>query len=198
MRHRLASPLGLLTAVLVFSGVFALSGRLLLAVPLGAAAAIGVYLMVDDRTPREVEDDTYVDDANQKVADALRRVTAIKRHSRDVTDPGARSALAGACRYVPELFDRVRATAPNSLYSTASQLGGHLASLEGVVTRYLDIQRRPDLYGDPETLKRGGEQAFERFAEFALDSVRLVNQGDIAQYQANLDTVAPPKLPELG
>jgi hypothetical protein len=198
MRHRLASPVGLATAVAVFFGVFVLSGSLVVAVPLAAAAALGVYLMVDDRTPREVADDEYVDDANHKVADALRVIDEIRGYAPGVASAEARASLTAACRYVPELFERIRITAPNSLYSTASQVGGHLDSLRGVLTRYLDIQRRPELYSDPAGLQRGGEAAFARFAEFALDSVRLVNQGDLARYQANLDTVAPPKLPELG
>lgn len=51
MRHRLASPLGLVTAVGTFFGGFALTGSLMWAVPLAVATALGVYLMVDDRTP---------------------------------------------------------------------------------------------------------------------------------------------------
>jgi hypothetical protein len=98
---------------------------------------------------------------------------------------------------VPELLDRVRANSPNSLYSSASHIGGHLASLTGAVRQYLDIQRKPALYAEPAALLRSGEEAFRRFTEFAFDSVRLVNQGDIAAYRANLETVAPPKLPEL-
>lgn len=143
-------------------------------------------------------DDEYVEDANRKVSEALRLVAKIRNASDQITSERARSELAAACGYVAELFERIRVTAPNSLYSTASQIGAHLASLDEVVTRYVDIQSRPELYGDPEGLKRGGELAFERFAEFSLDSVRLVNQGDLARYQANLDTVAPPRLPELG
>src|SRR5262249_17778631 len=99
---------------------------------------------------------------------------------------------------VPELFARTRATAPDSLYSTASQLGAHLESLRGVVVQYLDIQRKPAFYTDPDGLRRSGEEAIRRFAEFAQENVRLVNQGDIARYRANLETVAPPALPALG
>jgi hypothetical protein len=198
LRHKLAAPAALAAAVLVFLAVFVLTRSLLWPPLLAVVAAIGVYLMVDDRSPLQVRSDSYLDEANHKVADALRLVDSVKRLSRDVRAPAARAALDSACRYVPELFDRVRQTSPNSLYSTASQLGGHLSSLEGAVKQYLDVQRNPVLYSNAEALKTSGEQAFQRFADFALDSVRLVNQGDIAQYQANLETVAPPKLPELG
>lgn len=197
MRHRFAAPVGLVTAVVVFVVVFAITRSLLWPPLLALVAAFGVYLMLDDRSKQKVASDDYDADAREKVKDALARVRRIGELSRSVADPAARAALDQAGTHVTELFERVRAKAPNSLYSTASQIGGHLASLEGVVTQYLDISAKPALYRDPAALMRGGEQAFARFAEFTLESVRLVNQGDIAQYQANLETVAPPELPSL-
>jgi hypothetical protein len=199
VRHKLAAPAGLGTAVVVFFGIFVLTGYNLWLPPLLALpAALGVYFMVDDRTPAQVDGDTYVEDAERKVEAALRVVHDVRRLSREVTAPAARAALEGACRYVPELFERVRAKSPDSLYSTASQIGGHLESLHGAVRQYLDVQRNPMLYRDAGALRTSGEQAFQRFADFALESVRLVNQGEIVRYRANLETVAPPKLPELG
>ncbi|MDW5328425.1 hypothetical protein [Plantactinospora sp. KLBMP9567] len=198
MRGRLAAPVALGTAVAVFGGMFVLTDSFLWAPLLAIAAAVGVYLMIDDRSPAQALGDDYVDEARAKVGEALSILRGIERLNSEVQAPTARAALESACRYVPELFDRVQAKSPNSLYSTASQIAGHLSSLDGAVRQYLDIQREPVLYTDPEALKRSGELAFERFAAFALDSVRLVNQGEIAQYRANLDTVAPPKLPEWG
>lgn len=198
MRRRLAAPVALVAAVVVFAAVFALTSSLLWAPILAVVAAIGVYLMLDDRTQAQASSDDYADEAREKVEEALKVIRGIERLARDVRAPNARKALEAACHYVPELFERVRAKSPNSLYSTASQIGGHLRSLDGAVRQYLDIQRQPVLYGDPEALKHSGELAFQRFADFALDSVRLINQGDLAQYKANLDTVAPPDLPQLG
>jgi hypothetical protein len=198
VRHKLAAPVALAAAVAVFFGVFLATESLLWSPLLAAVAAIGVYLMVDDRSSAKVDSDNYADEADRKVGEALRTVREVRRLARDVPAPAARAALESACQYVPELFDRVKARSPNSLYSTASQIGGHLTSLEGAVKQYLDIQRNPVLYTNPESLRQSGELAFQRFAGFVIDSVRLVNQGDIAQYNANLETVAPPKLPELG
>jgi hypothetical protein len=198
MRRRLAAPVSLVAAAVVFAAVFAITRSLLWAPILAIAAAIGVYFMLDDRTPLQAQSEDYAEEARAKVDEALKVVRGIERLSRDVQAPTARGALESACHYVPELFDRVQAKSPNSLYSTASQIGGHLRSLDGAVRQYLDIQRKPVLYTDPEALKSSGELAFQRFADFALESVRLINQGDLAQYKANLETVAPPKLPELG
>ena len=198
MRRRLATPVSLVVAVLVFAGVFAFTRSLLWAPLLALAAAVGVYFMLDDRTPLQAQSEDYAEEARDKVDEALKVVRGIERLSKDVQAPAARAALESACHVVPELFERVEAKSPNSLYSTASQIGGHLRSLDGAVRQYLDIQRKPVLYTDPEALKHSGEQAFQRFADFALESVRLINQGDTAQYKANLETVAPPKMPELG
>jgi hypothetical protein len=198
VRRKLAAPAALVSAVGVFAMVFLATRSLLWAPILAVVAALGVYLMVDDRTPVQVTQDDYAEDAEQKVADALDIVKEIRKLAKEVASPTARAALQSACEYVPELFARTKATSPDSLYSTASQLGAHLASLRGVVTQYVDIQRKPVFYREPEALRQGGEEAFRRFAEFALDNLHLVNQGDIATYRANLETVAPPRLPDLG
>jgi hypothetical protein len=198
VRARLATPLALLSAVAVFVGVFVVTGSLLWSPVIAAAGALGVYLMLDARTVRQVLSDDYADDAEHKMAEALQLVRELRKLSRDVTSPAARGSLESACQYVPELLNRVKANSPNSLYSSASQIGGHLSSLLGAVRQYLDIQRKPHLYANPEALKASGEEAFRRFTAFAFDSVQLVNQGDMATYRANLETVAPPRLPELG
>jgi hypothetical protein len=197
LRAKLATSVALVSAVAIFAGVFLLTGSLLWSPLVAAVGALGVYLMADARTTRQVESDTYAEDAERKVDEVLAQVREVRKLSRDVTSPGARSSLESACQYVPELLDRVRANSPNSLYSSASQIGAHVASLAGVVRQYLDIQRKPSFYRDPDALKLSGDDAFRRFTEFAFESVQLVNQGDIATYRANLETVAPPRLPDL-
>lgn len=197
MRGRIAAGVALVTAVAVFAGVFAVTRSLLWSPILAGAAALGLYLMVDSRRPNEVSDDEYEADADRKVEEALRAIREIRKQIKSVQSPSARNLLQQSCDYVPELLDRVKKRSPNSLYSSASQMSAHVTSLAGVVTQYLDIQRNPTFYTNPAALMHGGETAFQRFAEFTVDSLRLVNSGDIAQYQANLETVAPPKLPSI-
>jgi hypothetical protein len=197
MRARIAAGGALVATVVAFVITFLVTGSLLWTVPLSAAVGLGVYLMADGRSRTQVALDTYTDDADRKAAEALRTLAEVRKLSREVRTPAARGSLEAADQYVTELLDRVRASSPDSLYSTASTLGAHLQSLLGVVRQYLDIQRKPALYKQPEQLQSSGEEAFRRFAEFAFDSIQLVNQGDLASYRANLATVAPPKLPEL-
>jgi hypothetical protein len=198
MIRRVAAPLALLVAVGSFAGLFAVTRSLLWSSLLAAVAAIGVYLMLDSRTAAQVRDDEYDDDAGRKADEVRQAVKELRKLSRDVASPSVKHSLQQSAEYVPELLDRIQATSPNSLFSSASQLGAHVQSLLGVVRQYLDIQRNPAFYDDPAALLAGGEQAVQRFTEFTIDSLRLVNQGDLAQYQANLQTVAPPKLPQLG
>jgi hypothetical protein len=197
MRGKLAAPVALVAAVAAFTGIFLISGSLLWSPIVAIVAALGLYLMIDDRSHVEVADDTYAEDAQRKTDEVLKLVKEIGRLAKDVRSPSARGSLESACRLVPELLNRVKANSPNGLFSSASQLGAHLSSLHGVLTQYLEIQRAPDFYKNPAALQASGELAFLRFSEFAFDSVQLVGQGEIAQYRANLETVAPPKLPQL-
>jgi hypothetical protein len=196
-RAALATWLALAAAVVLYLVLYLLTSSWLWSALLAAIGSIGLYLMLDARTKAQVDSDTYADDAEEKTREVLKVVKEIRDLSRQITAPAARGSLESACASVSELLERVKVHSPDSLYSSASQIGAHLASLHGVVTQYLDIQRKPTFYKDPKTLMAAGDEAFRRFSEFALESVHLVNAGDLATYRANLETVAPPKLPEL-
>jgi hypothetical protein len=198
MRAKAATPLALVIAVGVFIGLFVFTHSFIWSPLLALVAAFGVYFMLDDRTPAQVADGDYAEDANDKADEVLRIVKQLKGLLIQVRSPSVQYSLQQACDAVPELLGRIRKTAPNTLYSSASALYGHLVSLSGVVEQYVDIQNKPTFYRDPQALMQGGELAIARFTEFTIESVRLVNQGELAQYQANLETVAPPQLPELG
>jgi hypothetical protein len=197
MRGRIATPLALVAAIAIFAGAFVLTRSLLWSPLLAAVGAVGLYLMIDSRRPHEVSDDEYEEDAERKVDDVLRIVKEIRKSAEGVISLPVRQTLQQSCDYVPELLNRVRTGSPSTLFSSASQLGAHLTSLAGALKQYLDIQRNPAFYTDAPALMAGGEAAFGRFAEFTVESLKLVNAGDLAQYQANLATVAPPKLPQL-
>src|ERR1700704_5311134 len=100
MRRRLAAPVALAAAVAVFAGVFVVTNSLLWAPLLAIAAAFGVYLMLDDRSPLRAQSDNYADEARAKVEEALKITRGIERLSRDVQAPATRNALELACRVV--------------------------------------------------------------------------------------------------
>lgn len=202
-RKKIATPVALLSAVVVFVAFFLLlpgAGPLLqVGVPaaLAAVAATGVAVMLG-RTPAEITDDAYASDADGVARKAQATMDAVTRAARDIGSAAVRDDVAQIAKQVPELLRRTRAEAPNSLYSSASALDGHLTSLLGVVTQYADLERNPEFYANAPQLTHEGREAVRRFRDFTLESIRLINAGGIAEYRANLDTVAPPAIPDFG
>lgn len=202
MIRRHASTVALLSAALIYAVLFLLLGgadmwvQLLAPAVFAALGAIGVKLMLS-RDQREIADHTYWEDARalaNSVRSDMGRVHALIP---SVPDHQVQGALARACRTVPELLDRVAEDQPTSLYSSASKLQGHVSSLKGVVEAYLDLYANPDYYKDAPALAAQGKAAIMRFDEFTIETMQLLTQGDMAEYQANLDTVAPPAIPKL-
>ncbi len=203
MIRRLATPIALVAAIVVYLIFFTLLGgagvlvRVLVPAALAAGASFGVFVMTG-RTKAQLQADNYQDEAQLKVREVHRTLQQIKQEAKSIRNPKVRAAIDHASVTVRELLARIEQTQPSSLYSSAARLGGHVHSLLGVVDRYADIEARPQYYNDSAGLLAQGHRAIVRFDEFALESIRLVNQGDMAEYQANLDTVAPPEIPQLG
>ncbi|MEL4358652.1 MULTISPECIES: 5-bromo-4-chloroindolyl phosphate hydrolysis family protein [unclassified Luteococcus] len=199
-KHSTLVALGM--AAVVFLAMFALLAdatdaiRLLGPAVLAVMAAGGTKLMLL-RSAAEITDEAYRDDARGQLEACEDLVERIRQHARQVQSRSLRNEVERMAQVVPELLRRVQRTSPTSLYSSSSQLRGHLESLDGVVSTFADIERNPAFYDQPEAQLVAGEQAVRRFVEFATDNIKLVNQGDLAAYQANLETVAPPKMPTL-
>lgn len=170
--------------------------RLAISTGLAIATAVGVSLVMW-RSPAQISDDSYNDDAEDKVRSCRRIVDEISSQGRSLHSASMKSLVQQISKVVPDLLDRVKRASPSSLYSSASQLEGHLRSLSGVVSTYCDVEEHPSYYKQPDEVLLEGEQATRRFLDFAVDSIRLINQGDLAEYRANLATVAPPEMPVL-
>ncbi|MEL4505179.1 5-bromo-4-chloroindolyl phosphate hydrolysis family protein [Luteococcus sp. H138] len=192
----------LLVAALVFVAMFALLAdatdliRLFGPAVLAVMAAGGTKLMLQ-RSAAQISDEAYRDDAKGQMRACLDLVAQIRENASRARSNSLRNQVERMAQVVPELLRRVERTSPTSLYSSASQLRTHLESLDGVVRTFGDIEKNPAFYDRPQEQLVAGEQAVHRFVEFATDSIKLVNQGDLAAYQANLDTVAPPRMPTL-
>ncbi len=202
MIRRYAAPLAILVAIVLFGVLFVLLAGASPLLRLGAPAvlavlgATGTYLMLG-RTDAQLQADDYSADARAKVVEVSATLRQVTAEARRIRDPQIQAALARATEVMPELLDRIAETQPSSLYSSAARLGGHMKSLLGLVEQFADIEEHPEYYHDAPRLLADGRAAVERFDQFAIDSIRLVNQGDMAEYQANLDTVAPPEIPTL-
>lgn len=162
----------------------------------GLLGGVGVKLMVG-RDQKQIADDTYRDDARALANQVRAEMGRIHSMIPAIPDPQIQAALARASRTVPELLDRVEEDQPTSLYSSASRLQGHVSSLTGVVKSYMDLHANPHYFRNAPALAAQGKSAILRFDEFTIETMQLLTQGDMAEYQANLDTVAPPAIPKL-
>lgn len=202
MIKRFATPIALVVAVLVYLAFFLLLAdsdllvRLLAPAGLAAVAAVGVQFMLS-RTASEQKQDDYADMARDKVRNIYELLDQALKAARRVANPRLRDGIQLARTQVPELLARIESNDPTSLYSSASKFEGHVASLVGLVTKYADIEARPNYYDEPKQKLADGLAAVDRFNQFTVESIRLVNQGDMSEYQANLQLVAPPDIPEL-
>lgn len=199
MRRKLATPVALVAAGVGFGGVFWFFGLNFLAFGLAiivfVAVALGVYLMLDDRSEEQVELDNYREKTAVKVDETILRVREIAHLSEKIQDEITRQVLTKACRDVPILLNDIRDKSPDRLYSTASDIGMHIESLRQALRTYLEIQTNPDHFPNGPVRIERGHIAFRGFATFVADSIRLVNTRTIAEYEAHLDTVIRPELP---
>lgn len=202
MIRRHATLLSLLAATAAFVVMFVLLDQsdalLRIVAPSVLALATGAGLhMVLARAPQQAIEDSYREDA-ERLADRVRaEMREVALLASRLDDEPARQALLRASHTVAELLERVAEDQPNALYSSASRFQGHVESLKGVVEAYLDISEHPHYYRDGDRLREQGRAAMLRFDEFTIESMQLLTQGDMAEYQANLDTVAPPAIPKL-
>lgn len=200
--RRHSTTIALATAVVVYLVMFmALAQsdlwlRLTAAALLAAGAAVGVQFMAG-RTKGELAADAYDDDAKALVRKTNALMAQADSRARELSDPSLRVAIGRSRRTVAQLLERVEEDQPTSLYSSASKFAGHAQSLVKVVDAFVDIEQHPAYYRNAPALLEQGAQAIRRFDEFAIESIQLVNQGDMADYQANLNTVAPPAIPKL-
>lgn len=202
MIRRHSTTIALTATVVVYVVLFLLLGnsepllRVLAPAAFALVAGFGTKMMLG-RNQAQIEDDAYHDDARSLANDVRREMREVLALGVSLPDAEARQAIERAGKTVPEILDRVEEDQPASLYSSASKFHGHVESLKGVVEAYIDIMEHPDYYRDASGMAAQGKAAMLRFDEFTIETMQLLTQGDVAEYQANLDTVAPPAIPKL-
>src|SRR5262249_7947542 len=112
--------------------------------------AFAVWSLIDNRSRQELETDAYADEAEERV----RMVRASLRQARDgakqIRNPNVVQLIEQIRGDTALLIDRIREASPNTLQSSATILGGHLASLNIVIRQYAEIEQRPRYFDDPE------------------------------------------------
>jgi hypothetical protein len=198
---RFAVPIALIAGVIAFVLALALAQALdwtglqglVLAVVACVLVALGVWLMADTRSRAEVLGDEYRAQAEAKARDVDAKLSRFRKQAQEIRDPGLRALVTQICDDVDVLLDRVRATNPNTLQSTADIMLGHLDNLGVVLDEYLSVQSGQRYYDDPTKLLSDDKESIAGFHDFVTASIKLINQGQVLGADASRKMLAATK-----
>lgn len=188
---------GLAVWVVVFFGIAALTGAVALAVFLGFMLGAAMVFIIHGLFPSSPELDGYRADARLRVKRVQDSVSRIRRQAKSLSADKRpqRDVLEKGCQAILDLVRLTQEKEPGSVASTAARLYNYLVDVERILTQYLEVRENPSYFTDAPRLVELGEAGFTKFRDFALASIRQVNDGQILAYKSALDSIEP--LPEL-
>jgi predicted PurR-regulated permease PerM len=173
------AALFLLQAIANWSVLAALIGAIVAFI----LAAAGAWLIADSRGTQQLQLDAYAVETQQKMQEALAKLAALRAYIPQIHDQETAHLLGQVCDDVEKLFERIRTNNANSLLSSAVIMSGHLTSLQWVFDQYIDIQQNPRYFDNPaEKFQKGGE-ALRSFDQYVMNSIRLLETGQNAQFE---------------
>jgi hypothetical protein len=190
---------GLGTWVVLFFGIAALTGQIVPALVLGFVLGVAVTFVVHGLFPSSPELDYYRADARRRVKKLYAAVERIRRSARNLPGngkPEQKAVLDEGCQAVLDLVHLTQEKDSGSVAKTAARLYNYVLDVELVLTQYLEVQANTNYYDNAPELIQRGEQGFGTFREFAINSIRQVNAGEIMAYKASLEKLEP--LPRIG
>ena len=198
---RFAVPIALIAGVIAFVLALALAQALgwtgvqalILAIVACVLVALGVWLITDSRTAAQVLSDQYRTQAESKAREVDAKLKGFRKQAQSIRDPGLRALVVQICDDVDVLLDRVRATNPNTLQSTADIMLGHLNNLGVVLDEYLSVQNGQQYYDNPAKLLSDDKESIQGFHDFVTASIKLINQGDVLGADASRKMLAATK-----
>jgi len=176
---------------------FFITGSILGAVGVGIVVAVVVGAATRLAVPVDSALDTYNVDARRRVAKVLQSTAAIQEMSGQVADPLARQALLDGCKRIPELIQSVQAHDPSGVASMAAKLNVTTSGIQMSLAQYLQIQNAPDLYTDSTGLLKTGQEGFQNFREFVVDTFRQLNDAEVINYKATLAALKPLEIQQM-
>jgi hypothetical protein len=198
---RFATPIALIAGVIAFILGLALAQALgwtglqgvILAIVACVLVAVGVWLIADTRTSAQVLGDEYRAQAEAKAREVDAKLNGFRKQAQTIRDPAVRDLVSQICDDVDVLLDRVRATNPNTLQSTADIMLGHLNNLGVVLDEYVAVQSGERYYDNPTKLLSDDRESIEGFHDFVTASVKLINQGQVLGADASRKMLAATK-----
>lgn len=116
-------------------------------------------------------------------------ISKIYEQRKELQDRALGELLLEICRHTEAYFAR----ASGAKQRDANTFRGHLKSLYDVLDKYIDIERYPLYYDDPERLLRVGREAFKSFDTYVLDSIRRGSRQALTEFNVDTDILAAQK-----
>lgn len=187
---RYAIPIALGAGVVVFAVAFLLlsQGSWSPLLTLGVAAVLfiltsfGVWLILDNRSGKQLEIEAYRMQADLKVTEVHRTITEIGQYAAQIRARQTANLVRQGCSDGEALLARIREKNPNTLLSSATELGGVLEDVKLLLDKYVDIQDNPRYYEDAPLKLQEGQTAIAGFAEFILKSIQQAERGETLRY----------------
>lgn len=192
----------LIVAALVFFvafwGVELAAGDLGVALVLGLVLGGGAGLVTRALLPPNPELETYEDDVRRRIRGVHDTTDEIRRMSAKVQDPVSKGALQEGCQVIRDLLTFAQERDPGNMAATAAKIGVYVTSVKNALEVHLQIEENPEYWTGAQELLAGDREGFVAFREFALTSVRQLNHGEVMSLRADLATLRPMRVPELG
>jgi hypothetical protein len=198
---RFATPIALIAGVIAFvlglvmARALGWTGlqALVLAIVACVLVALGVWLISDTRTRAQVLGDEYRSQAEAKAREVEAKLGGFRKQAQSIHDPGLGTLVNQICDDVDVLLNRVRATNPNTLQSTADIMLGHLNNLGVVVDEYVAVRNGPQYYDNPTKILSDDKESIQGFHDFVTASIKLINQGQVLGADASRQMLAATK-----
>ena len=172
---------GVITFVIAFfllrSANWSSVTALLISLILFVLATVGIWLLTDSRSTRQVEIDAYTLQARQEASEVLRQVQQVQLQLSRIQNYQTRTMLHEMCKDVEELLHRIQRYTPSDMLSSATTLSGYISRMQPLVEKYSDIEGSPRYYENPSQKLQEIQQGFQSFDGYLVDSIKLINHG---------------------
>ncbi len=163
--------------LLLQSAHWSVVAALLISLVLFALATVGIWLLADSRSTRQVEMDAYTLQAEQKSSTVLRQVQQVRSLLQRIHNSQAKALLNEMCSDVEELLRRIQKHHSSDLLSSATTLDGYIVRMLPLIEKYIDIEGYARYYENPSQKLQEIQEGFQSFDGYLVNSIKLINQG---------------------
>jgi hypothetical protein len=188
---RVAWPVAILAALGVF---YLLYGVLQLPLWVSGLLAIvvfvGLYLVFDPRTQKQLELQGYEADAQARMNKVLDQLREIQQIDRKIPQGPVNQSVMRITQLAQSLLTQVQQKRPNDLISAVSAVDYRMGKLRDTLNIYVDILQDPSKQSQSkyaDISQRISTQTLPALEQWLGNNLDRLNAGDILQLEVNLD-----------